>query len=440
MLGPSVIIAGFDTSYSAQLAEILEQSDSIASIAVHDAPVDEDFIDCSSGKSLHDIDVAVVNHKHPHHVNFLKCLTESDNRTPPASLLIGAEPSGIKYQQAERRKAPRLYLEDDYVTARKLLDSVLSLHSARNLPIIDSHRIPELDDDFIQEDSALFEAYSDSAYQPTDVQPIIDEYGTVRIGDYSLKDQLGSGGIGSVYRASMPGESDVAIKFMDVHLMDDERQLDRFIEEYELLADIDHPNVVKVHELGITDTQIYIVMDLASAGTLKPRIRKGLSTEEALKHAIGICDGLHAVHEAGIVHRDIKPNNILFNGDTPLISDLGAAKNIASKIAMDMTLHGEAIGTPAYMSPEQVMGHDVTTRSDLYALGVMLFRMFTGRLPFEARSPVVMMQKHLDVPPPHLPVELNDLEPIVRRLMCKQPTQRFESAQEVRDALSAFLS
>jgi serine/threonine protein kinase len=154
----------------------------------------------------------------------------------------------------------------------------------------------------------------------------------------------------SVYQARSPQNKVAAIKLLDLRKVANKRVLDRFIQEYKLLSNVDHPNIVQVYEQGFTDSHLYIAMELLSNDSLKSRIINSLTVEQALRYAIDLSSALGTIHDMGILHRDIKPNNILFNNDgQPVITDFGIAKLTDQNKDMELTMLGEAVGTPAYM-------------------------------------------------------------------------------------------
>lgn len=255
--------------------------------------------------------------------------------------------------------------------------------------------------------------------------------------NYQLGDKIGQGGMGSVYRARHTGlDRDVAIKFMDAAVAQDEIGVERFLREAKLLAKIDHPNVVRVHDTGRDERgQPYIVMELLGGISLSERLRQGPMPEaEAVDIACQVLAALEEAHKLGIIHRDIKPSNIrqLSGGKVKLL-DFGIARD---EMLSSVTHTGKVIGTPAYMSPEQAEGRSAVPQSDLYALGIVIYEMLTGTAPFRAETPLAVLRMHVDHPPPALPGFVSKkLREAVGWALEKRPERRFPSAGAMREAL-----
>lgn len=266
-----------------------------------------------------------------------------------------------------------------------------------------------------------------------------------QIDRYIIKGQLGQGGMATVYHAYDPGfERDVAIKVLPETLLVDPQFRIRFMREARAIARLEHPMIVPVYDIGEINQQPYIVMRYMSGGSLTDRIRAGaLALEEAAQIVNRIALALDAAHEQGIVHRDLKPGNILFDQrNQAYLSDFGIA-HIGQ--ADGPTLTGNLIiGTPAYMSPEQARGQaKIDGRSDIYSLGATLFEMLSGRLPFEADTPMGQAMKHLIEPVPDILALRPDLPPKVRqvigRAMEKEPQQRYPTAETMSKALNLLV-
>lgn len=213
----------------------------------------------------------------------------------------------------------------------------------------------------------------------------------------------------------------------------------RLLQEHEMAQRIDPGFVVKVYDLGISDEHAYMVMEYFDAGDLRRRMRSPMRATEALQTAQAIALGLAAVHDIGVLHRDLKPANVMLrrSGGVALI-DFGLAKDAA--LEADITDAGQIIGTPHYMSPEQGHGEAIDVRSDLYSLGIILFEMLTGRKPFMAENPMAIIYMHRKSPLPQLPEALAVLQPLLLRLLAKEPAGRFGSAREAAQAIAAALA
>ncbi len=207
---------------------------------------------------------------------------------------------------------------------------------------------------------------------------------------------------------------------------------DRFLREYELIAALDHPSIVRIHDRGVADDHAYIAMEYCGQGSLKRRITAGMNPERAYSYMRQIAAALGALHAVGITHRDLKPTNVMFRDDGSLVLiDFGLAKQ--AKMRAEITGTGEIFGTPYYMSPEQGHGANVDERGDIYALGVMFYEMLTGEKPFDAETPMAMIIRHRHAPIPRLPAELARYQPAIDRMMAKDPEARFQSVAELLD-------
>lgn len=209
---------------------------------------------------------------------------------------------------------------------------------------------------------------------------------------------------------------------------------DRFVQEYQIIRAIDHPNVVRIYDLGVADDHAYITMEYFPAGDLRTRIRRGLAATEAAAVLRQMALALSAIHAAGVLHRDLKPGNVMLREDgTIVLIDFGLAKQL--DLEAEITANGEIFGTPYYMSPEQGHGREVDERSDVYSLGVILYEMLTRTKPYTASTPMAVIYKHTHTPLPALPPPVAHWTPIVTRMMAKRPEDRYATAAEVVAAL-----
>lgn len=262
----------------------------------------------------------------------------------------------------------------------------------------------------------------------------------VRLKGYRLTRKIGAGGMTEVYLAEREADGlPIVLKVLDSRGKEASEHLVRFIQEYALLSQINHPNVIRIHDQGFSDEHAYIAMEYFERGDLRGLFGPGMTRERALEVVQQMALALAAIHSHGIVHRDIKPENVMLRHDGSVaLADFGIAKSMlqAGDLGLTQTRHGDVVGTPYYMSPEQVSGKTVTARSDLYSLGVMLFEMLAGRRPFIAESLELLLARHLHADTPVLPAAHAALQPIVNRLMAKNPDDRYASA----DALLADLA
>ncbi|PWV62401.1 serine/threonine-protein kinase [Plasticicumulans acidivorans] len=255
----------------------------------------------------------------------------------------------------------------------------------------------------------------------------------ILIPGYDIEGVLGSGAMASVYLALQRSlERRVALKVMASSLAADPQFCERFLREGKMLAKLAHPHVVQIYDIGNVDTLYYMAMEYISGGTLRDRIGAGMSPGQAITVLRQIAGALGYAHSRGLVHRDVKPANILFrDDDSAVLSDFGIAKNLQSENTQ-LTATNSAIGTPNYMSPEQAQGLTLDGRTDLYSLGVVLYEMLTGRLPYVNRdSDVAVALMHIRAPIPRLPEELIRYQPLLDRLLAKAPEDRFADAAQL---------
>lgn len=254
--------------------------------------------------------------------------------------------------------------------------------------------------------------------------------------------ELGSGSTASVYLMEEQRHERLVVAkvFRDVpDKVERHAPLQRFLREYEIISGIRHPNVVRIHNLGIDDEMAFIVMEYFSGGHLGERLAAGMPIRSALGYLAQIAAALEAVHAVGVLHRDLKPANVMLRDDGSLaLIDFGVAKLRDS--AAELSRVGEIFGTPYYMSPEQGDGAPVDERSDLYSLGVVLHELLTGRKPYVAATPMAVLGKHRHAPLPVLPAPLEPCQPLLERLMAKSPTARFNSAQAVLETVAALVA
>ena len=259
----------------------------------------------------------------------------------------------------------------------------------------------------------------------------------VAIDGYEMLSLLAEGGAGSVYFArKLATQEYVAIKVMAQRTPNLEQSVDaqRLHREYELIRKVNSPRIVKLHELGIDNGHVYLVMEYFAHGSLRQHLRAALPRAQALDYLRQIAMALEIIHRAGIVHRDLKPANVMLRADGSLVLiDFGTAK-----FGHDMTLTstGSVMGTPHYMSPEQCAGEKLTPASDLYSLGIMFYEMLTGELPYTAATPLAVLYKHQYAPLPALPEPLADLQPLLDRLLAKSVEQRCERARTLLQQLA----
>ena len=205
---------------------------------------------------------------------------------------------------------------------------------------------------------------------------------------------------------------------------------DRFLQEYEIIAELDHPNIVRIYDLGVSDDHAHIVMEYLAGGSLRKRIEIGIPEKHAVEIMRQVASALSNLHNVGILHRDLKPGNIMLRGDGSIaLIDFGLAKRMFPE--EELTGSEQIFGTPYYMSPEQGRGRDVDERSDVYALGVIFYEMLTGEKPYTAKNAMGIIFKHTEQPVPVLPNRLNQYQKVINTLLAKKPEDRIQTAAEV---------
>lgn len=246
-------------------------------------------------------------------------------------------------------------------------------------------------------------------------------------------------GMSSVYLAeALENHQQVIIKLLDFDPEDENRTVitKRFLQEFDLLKNLHHRNIVNIHERYSTNDYSCLIMEYLSGGDLSIKIANNeVGTFEAIEYLTQITSALDAVHKLNIIHRDLKPRNILFRADNTLaISDFGIA--IQSDKSFGLTHQGIILGTPYYMSPEQIDNSYIDQRSDLYSLGVIFYEMLTGEKPFRGNSLMKIFYSHINDPVPYLPERQAKYQPLINCLLAKRPQDRFENVAALRQAIN----
>jgi serine/threonine protein kinase len=274
-----------------------------------------------------------------------------------------------------------------------------------------------------------------------------------RIGRYEIRERIGSGGMARVFMAVDTNlERTVAVKVLYEHLAEEAGFKERFEREAKLVASLNHPNIVQVYDYDMTEQNghivSYMVMPYIPGSTLREVLvqhcEQGsrMPREQILRIMLNLTDALGYAHQRGMVHRDVKPGNVMFSEHGhAVLTDFGIAKLAA---ASNLTQDGATVGTPAYLSPEQAAGLTVDNRSDLYALGIIVYEMLTGEPPFTGDSTVSVVLKHIHEPVPDVSTKLgrkdNELTAFIFKALAKHPNDRYQSAQEFADDLRRALS
>jgi len=259
------------------------------------------------------------------------------------------------------------------------------------------------------------------------------------LGAFRILHQIGEGGMAKVYKAYQPSmERYVALKVLPSHFAEDPQFIERFIREARTIAALEHRNILPVFDFGEQNGITYMAMRYVEGGTLKELLGKGRlilhDTQDLMNQ---ICAALDYAHRRGVIHRDVKPSNVILDGEgAAYLMDFGIAKVVGK--SGDLTATGAAIGTPAYMAPEQAMGGDVDGRTDIYALGILLYEMVVGRVPFQADTPIAVLMAHLRDPLP-LPRQVDasvsePIEVVIIKALAKNPEDRYQTANELAEA------
>ncbi len=276
-----------------------------------------------------------------------------------------------------------------------------------------------------------------------------DEFIGKVLGGCQLLERIGRGGMGVVYKAKQLNLGrTVAVKVLASDLASDEGFVRRFVQEARSAALLNHPNIVHINDVGEYQGVFFFVMEYIDGKNLREYLKtvKKLDVQRAVDIAVQVCHALRHAHNRGIIHRDIKPENIMLSEEGAVkLADLGLAKRMASENSASLTQAGAILGTPYYMAPEQAKDfRHVDRRSDIYSLGVTLYRMLTGKVPFDGRSPIEVMIKAIDgkkIPVRELNPEVPpELEAVVDRMMHKNPDQRYQDVDEVLRDLVPFLN
>jgi eukaryotic-like serine/threonine-protein kinase len=260
-----------------------------------------------------------------------------------------------------------------------------------------------------------------------------DRFGSVRIRGHRCLRRLAVGGSSSVFLAEnvRTGEQRVLKIFRQVpDIVEGSTTFDRFLREFDLVAHLRHPNIARIFDIGVADDHLYLAMEFFPGGDLRSRMRERLGPQQALGYVRQMAAALGALHEVGVLHRDVKPGNLLLREDgSAAFIDFGLARQL--HLESDITGVGAIFGTPHYMSPEQGHGSPLDVRSDLYSLGVVLFEMLTGDKPYSAETPLAVIYMHANSPVPRLPQNLAHLQPLLDGLLAKKPADRLPSAAAI---------
>jgi len=258
----------------------------------------------------------------------------------------------------------------------------------------------------------------------------------IQIPGYSLKRELGRGGMARVYLAVQNSlDREVALKVMKPELGADPSFAARFQSEARTIAQLSHPNIIPIYDVGITEDDVYyLTMQYMPGGDLQGRVGERFSDEEIALVMGGICQALSVAHARGFVHRDVKPANILFDAaDTPVLTDFGIARSVAGQGRLTGT--GMRIGTSCYMSPEQAQGGEISAGTDIYSAGVVLYEMLTGKPVYQAETELAMAYQHVNEPIPRLPDDLGHWQTVIDKALAKNAAQRYADSGELYEGI-----
>lgn len=330
--------------------------------------------------------------------------------------------------------APVIFLSEQPGDAESKQAIECGAHAALSKSKIDHNRLL---DAFASAAGKQMQARAD--WRTSDRAKEEQRFGEAFIRGYRRVRRLAAGPVSELYLA----ESEQAGALVVLKVARDQRvenDLDssfrRFLQEYEIVQRIRHPGVVRLYDLGVSDQHAYLVMEYFREGDLRRRMRTEVTPREALRITLEIARALDGIHNAGVLHRDLKPGNVMIRDDGSLaLIDFGLAKDAA--LAMEVTDHGTIFGTPHYMSPEQGHGERIDARSDLYSLGVMLFEMLAREKPFQSDNPMAIIYKHRKSPIPALPAHVAMFQPLVSTLLGKTPEERYPDAATAIEAIRA---
>jgi DNA-binding response OmpR family regulator len=264
-------------------------------------------------------------------------------------------------------------------------------------------------------------------------RPHVDVPQEFSLKGHTLIGRVARGGVSAIYLMRNDAtEEEVIVKVLKHGTDEDEAktEFDRFLQEYELISAIKHKNIVQIFDLGIADDHAFIVMEYFPKGDLKMRIGYGLGVDDALDYLEQMASALDAIHTIGVLHRDLKPGNVMLRKDGSLaLIDFGLAKRL--QMSMDLTLTGEIFGTPYYMSPEQGQGEPADERADIYSLGIIFYEMLTRRKPYAAASPMAVIYKHAHAQIPALPEAAAGWQWLFQKMVAKHRDDRPASAKEL---------
>lgn len=260
------------------------------------------------------------------------------------------------------------------------------------------------------------------------------EQRVMEVPGYQIKRTIGQGGMATVYLAIQESlDRAICLKVLGTQQTDRERFVQRFLNEGRMIASLRHPNIITIFDIGVAGENVFIAMEYVEGGDLKTRLTRAILPDQALSIVYKIAAALECAHAKGIVHRDVKPANILFRDvDTPVLTDFGIAKQLSSTDG-ELTSTGTILGSPYYMSPEQSEGRPVDQRSDIYSLGIIAYEMLTGERPYNGESAIKVIMQHIQSPIPRLPEHQQRFQPLIDDMLAKDREKRIPDARTLRE-------
>lgn len=366
-------------------------------------------------------------------------VTASTENAPPVMVLTSIEDPDLDRRAIERGAKETLCRRE--MTVNAFAERIRTLWARRAGEMARLHLATESPDPAGGDEPGMGRGGPDL---PERINRLIEEANLDEIGrlptvpGYDVLKEVGRGGMASALLATRQEDNQpVVLKVLRVEEGDSAVVLRRFLREFRIAARLEHPNIVHIYERAFASDFAYIAMEYCSGGDLSRKIKAGVDLPTAVHYTRCIASALGVAHAAGVIHRDVKPANVLFREDDSLVlTDFGIAK--AKEAAVSLTMTNSLVGTPHYISPELIRGAEIDARADLYSLGVLLFEMLAGVRPFRAERLMKLLDAHLTADVPALPGSAAALQPIVNRLMAKKPDARFQSAEELVAALDAL--
>ncbi|UCH47732.1 MAG: serine/threonine protein kinase [Betaproteobacteria bacterium] len=385
-------------------ARIIEAADSGATIA-------------AQGTQIEECDMVVVGVRQNEEIDasWVESLRTRENK-PAVVALVEGDPSSAQ-----------ALLENGVYCQYRNLMTTDDMRRALRTALRERNGVGDIPDSTVMIDTGIHG--SEDSTRPSAPPP----KSRVQVRGYRLLKKLGKGGMSEVFLArNMRTRVACALKVLSAEGASNS-VLNLFIEECGVISNLDSPYVVKIYEHGVTDDYLFVAMEYLPYGDLRQRIKLGIKPLEALGILLQLARALDTVHRAGLVHGDIKPQNVMFRDEHSLVLvDFGIARVLGTSSALRP---GQIIGTPGYISPEHVLDKPLDGRSDLYSTGVLFYELLTGKKPFMSRNVDELLDMHVSAPPPRLSGPLGDYQEIVDRMLAKRPDERFKSAAE----LIAFL-